>query len=413
MEMQKVLLASTIFFFAGLAQAQDAVESTPSSSAQAPNDAVGVHLAPGLRGTAAVGGQVIYNSNFYLTEDNPKSSFGFVLTPSVLLLRESKKLKYEVGAGLEATKYTGVDEGPDSYVDGSISGKLDWAALTRHNFHFDYITRFSHDPFGSIRTENGVPVDQGLDKWIQTAATARYRFGAPGALINLETDLGWMGREYQTNRDQTQLLDFDSWRIRETAFFNVSSKTALLAEVMYNNVSYDVEAANFPSRDYQTTHYRVGMHWIATGTTSGDLRIGKLRRNFDNPAKDSLNALDWNATITWAPLIYSTFTFQTGVQSQQSYLANVQLLQNRFGLIDWTHQFSYYLRSRVIYSRVNSQFIGSNRVDNLDTFAVEANYFLKKRLMTIAGASYSRRDSNEVGRDYGDTSVYLGVRYNR
>jgi len=411
--MQKVLLASTIFFFAGMAQAQDAVDNTPRTSAQAPNDAVGVHLAPGLRGTAAVGVQTIYNSNFYLSEDDHKSSFGFVLTPSVLLLREAKKLKYEVGAGLEATKYTGVERGPDSYLDGSINGKLDWAALTRHHFHFDYTTRFSHDPFGSIRTENGVPVDQGLDKWIQTGAYARYRFGAPAALINLETELGWLGREYQTNRDQTRILDFETWKVRETAFFNVSSKTSLLAEVVHTDASYDAEDPGLPSRDYQTTYYRVGMHWIATGTTSGDIRLGKMRRNFDNPAKDSMDAFDWNATVAWAPLVYSTFTFQTGVQSQQSYLPGVQLLQNRFGLIDWTHQFSYYLRSRVVYSRVNSQFIGSNRVDNIDTFAVEGNFVVSKRLLTIAGASYSRRDSNEVDRDYSDTSVYLGVRYNR
>ncbi len=410
--MQKKLLACSLLFFTGLAQAQDVAE-TPSSSGQAPNDAVGVHLAPGLRGTAAVGFSTIYNSNYYLTENNAKSSFGLVLTPSVLLQRQASKLTYEVGAGMEATKYTNINEGPDGYVDGYINGKLNWAALTRHRFSFDYTTRYSHDPFGSFRTENGVNVAQGLDKWLQTGVNGSYRFGAPGALINLETAAGWLGRSYQTNRDQTELLDFHSWEARETAFFNVSSKTALLAEVLHSDTTYDTEAAGQPSRNYDTTHYRVGMHWIATGTTSGDLRVGRLRRDFDNPAKSSMNSLDWNATVTWAPLVYSTFTLQTGIQSQQSYLADVQLLQNRFAVLDWSHEFSYYFRTRVMYSHVNTAFIGSARVDRLDTFAVEGNYVLSRRWLGVAGASYSRRDSNEAGRDYGDSSVYMGIRYGR
>ena len=412
--MHKKLLACSVFFFAGLAQAQDAIDTAQSSAGQATGNVVGVHLAPGLRGTAAVGFQTIYNSNYYLTEDDAKSAMGFVLTPSVLLQRVGPRLKYEVGGGLEATKYTNVDVGPDSYVDGAVTGKLDWAALTRHRFSFDYTTRFSHDPFGSSRTESGIALDQGLDKWIQTNVHGRYRFGAPGALINLETQVGWLGREYKTNRDQTQILDFKSWEVSETAYFNVSSKTSFLAEIIHGDVTYDTETPGFPSRDYQTNHYRVGMHWIASGTTTGDIRIGKLTRNFDNPNKDSKSGVDWNATISWAPVVYSTFTFQTGVQSQQSYLANVQLLQNRFGLIDWTHKYSNYLSSRVVYSHVDTEFIGAvHRVDKLDTFAIEGNYLVSQRLIGTLGASYSRRDSDQAERDYGDTSVYLGVRYAR
>lgn len=410
--MQKMLLACSALFFAGLVQAQD-VADAPSSGGPATNDAIGVKLAPGLRGSASIGLSTIYNSNYLLSEDDAQSSLGFVLTPSILLRRQSKKLSYEVGASLEATKYNNVDVGPDRYLDTAINGKLDWAALTRHKFSLDYITRFGHDPFGSFRTENGLTFDEGLDKWTQTSVNGRYRFGASGALINLETGLGWMGREYSTNRDKTQLLDFTEWQIRETAFFNISSKTALLAEIQHSDTSYDSEAMGFPSRDYQTTHYRVGMHWNATGTTSGDFRIGKLARDFDNSERSSMNNLDWNATVSWAPLVYSTFNFQTGLKSQQSYLANVQLLQNRYGVLDWSHEYNYHLRSRVIYSHVNTRFEGSDRVDSLDTFAIEGNYFLNPRWMGVAGASYSRRDSNEEGRDYGDTSVYLGIRYTR
>src|SRR3569833_1456274 len=114
--MQKVLLACSLFFFWGVAQAQtqdssDVQSATPASNAQAPNDAVGMHLAPGLRAAVGVGLQTLYNSNFYLTPEDHKSSFAFVLTPNVLLLREAKKIKFEIGAGLEGAKFTNVDLG--------------------------------------------------------------------------------------------------------------------------------------------------------------------------------------------------------------------------------------------------------------------------------------------------------------
>lgn len=416
--MQKVLLASAMFFFLGVAQAETqdstvAVASTSSSSGQAPNDAVGIHLAPGLRASYGVGLQALYNSNFYLTPDNARSSFGFVLTPTGLLVREAKKIRYELDAGLETAKFTNVDIGPDHYLDGSLGGKLDWAALTRHHFSADFLARYSHDQFGAFRTESGFTANEDLDKWFETSVNGRYRFGAPGALINLETEGGWVGRRYDTNRDQTEFLDYRIWHARETAYFNVSSKTSVIAEVIYSDLGYFHEYAGQPSRGSTETRYRAGIHWIATGTTSGDLRIGRLHRDFDNPAKDDDNAFDWSATVSWAPQTYSVFTVQTGNQTQQSYLSGVQLIQNRYGMIDWTHAFSNYFRTRLAYSRVNSQFIGSPRVDNIDTYAFEANYVATKRLIGTAGAAYTRRNSNTDDRDYNNTSVYLGVRYSR
>ena len=414
--MQKVLLACSIFLVAGVVHAQQATDPQgviPRSSGQAPNDAIGVHLGPGLRATAGVGLQSIYNSNFYLTAADAKSSFGFLLTPDVLLIKDARKIRYQLGAGLEAAQFTNISEGPSHYLDGTIHGKLNWAALTRHNFAADFYTRYSHDAFGSFRTENGFDPNGALDKWLETNVNGTYRFGAPGALINLETGASWTGRRYETNRAQTAFLDYRLWTVRETAYFNVSSKTSIVAEALYSNLGYYTELNGYPSRDSTETRYRAGIHWQATSATSGDFRIGKLHRNFDNPAKEDLNPVDWSVQINWAPQVYSVFTLQTGLQTQQSYLAGVQLIQNRFGLIDWTHDFTNYFRTRVAYSHVNSEFIGSPRVDNIDTFALEANYLATRRLMGMAGAAYSRRDSNVADRDYSDTSVYLGVRYTR
>jgi hypothetical protein len=414
MEMHKFLLACSLFFVASLAHAQEASDPQgiiPRSSGQAPNDAVGVHLAPGFRATAGSGLQSVYNNNFYLTPSNAKSAFGFILTPDVLILRDTAKLKYQIGAGLEAAKYTNVEIGPSTYLDGNIHGHLDWAALTRHNFTADFSTQYGHDQFGAFRTEAGFDPSEGLDKWLETNVHGTYQFGTPGALINLQTKAGWTGRRYETNRPLTELLDYRIWTVGETAFFNVSSKTALLAEVVYSDIGYAITGT--PSRDSTETQYRAGIHWAATGTTSGDFRIGQLRRNFDDPSRSSQGLLDWTATVTWAPLVYSVITVQSGLQTEQSYLSNVDLIQNRYASINWTHAFSNYFVTKLAYSHLNSEFLGISRVDKIDTVSMEANYLATKRFIGTAGAAYSKRDSNEAGRDYNDTSIYIGVRYSR
>jgi polysaccharide biosynthesis protein VpsM len=382
----------------------------PRSSAEAPNDAVGFRLAPGLRATANVGLVGAYNSNFFLQESNPQSSFGFVLTPSVLFLKETKKLKYQFGVGLEAARYTNVDVGPNSYLDGSVKGRFDWDAETRHHFSGDYYSNYSHDPFGSFRTENGFNVSDALDKWLETGGRFRYRFGASGALINLESEGGLVGRRYQTNRSQTETLDFRSLSARETAYVNVSSKTALIAEYVHTNFGYYTGAL---SRDSQENHYRAGVHWLATNTTSGDIRVGRFHRTFDNSQISDQSGTDWTASLTWAPLVYSVFTLQSGMQTSQSYLAGVALIANRFELVDWTHDWTYSLRTRAVYSHVNSEFLGSGRLDKIDTFGFETNYLSSQRWMWLADASYSRRNSTNASRDYNNTSIYLGLRYSR
>jgi hypothetical protein len=104
---------------------------------------------------------------------------------------------------------------------------------------------------------------------------------------------------------------------------------------------------------------------------------------------------------------------QTGVQSTQSYLDNVSLIENRFETVDWTHDWSYSFRTRAVFTHLNSEFIGTTRVDNINTGGLEANYRASQRWMWLAGTSYSHRSSNGVNLDYKNTSVFLGLQYSR
>jgi hypothetical protein len=417
--MKKILLAS-LLLAAGSAYGQDQ-QSAPAdapqsasaaeSSGQATNNVVGVKLAPGVRGVADIGFETVYNSNFYLQDSNPQSAFGFLLSPSIGIVGDSGDYRYQMGAGLEAARFTNVEAGPNSYLDAIVKSKASWAPLTRHHFSADIQSKYGHDPFGSFRTENGLPLSEGLDRWIQNSGYLTYRYGADSAKLNLESAIGIDVRRYQTNRDATRYLDYRIMTARETAYYNVSSKTALLAEIIHSNQIFYSQTPGFPTHDAQENRIRVGMRWLATAHTYGDVRIGQYRHDSDSSQLRRIRAIDWAATLNWAPLVYSVITLQTGNQSQQTYLADVSYIENRFATLLWRHDWSSALETRASATYLDSEFIDSSRQDHIGLFSAEADYRASLRWMWIAGASYSKRTSNIAARGYNNTSVYLGVKY--
>jgi hypothetical protein len=421
MQKKKILLLGLLLMSASVYAADQpqagsntpARAQSPDSAGQAPNEAVGIKLGPGLRGLAGVTFRSTYISNFFLQEQNPQSAFGFLLAPNLLVVGEKKQLRYQLGAGLDAAKFTNVSSGPSKYLDANVSGNYSWKAGTRHHFSGDALSKYGHDPFGSFRTENNVPLDQGLDKWIENSGNLRYRYGADGATINLESELGADIRRYETNQQFSQYLDYRMISARETVFYNVSSKTSLLAEVLHSNQIFYTQAPGFPKRGGQENIIRGGMHWRATAKTTGDIRIGQYTHGLDDPSRPTVRAFDWAATVSWAPLVYSVITLQTGNQQQPSYLANVFYIQNRYVSLNWVHDWSSALRTRVAVDRVYSDFVGSSRQDRVNTGTFEADLRASQRWFWLAGTTYSRRSSNEVERGYNYTLAYLGLRYQR
>ncbi|MGH8453062.1 MAG: hypothetical protein ACRESW_00775, partial [Nevskiales bacterium] len=245
--------------------------------------ALGIKLGPGSRLLLSMDSAVTYYDNYYYTPSNKESAIGLVVKPAAEVAVGRGQLNYSISAVADAAALN-LEGDQDDYLDTALSGKFNWAPLTRHQFRGSIYRLDDHDPFGTRRTEGTASATARLDEWAQTGANLVYRFGAPQAKINLEGGIGTMDRSYSTNRSFTRFLDHDIDTLSGTVFYNVSSKTALVAEVIAADISYDDVAPGSISRAGDLTRYRVGAIWQATGNTSGDIRIGKVEREFDAAA---------------------------------------------------------------------------------------------------------------------------------
>ncbi|MGH8461593.1 MAG: outer membrane beta-barrel protein [Stenotrophobium sp.] len=388
----------------------DIPTATPAGSDQKSGDLPGVKLGPGVSAVATIGAEAIHTSNMYLQDQNAESAFGYLVSPGLLIVGQGSQINYEVGAGLEAAKYN-VSQGPGSYLDANFKLKSTWEPMTQHHFRGDFTSQFGHDPFGVGRTEGTTPVGATLDKWIDNTGHALYRYGAYDANINLETELGFQVHRYRTNEAITQYLNYRVLSVRESAYYNVSSRTALVAEILHDQASFFEQRPGTFTLDGNETRIRAGIRWLATAHTTGDLRVGEARHNQDASQLQSTHSVDWVATLTWAPLSYSVVSLQSGSQTAQSYLAAVSYIQNRFESLSWTHNWSSDFLTRANLTHLDSKFVGSSRTDHINTIGAEADYRATQHWLGLLGASYSRRSTDEAGLGYRDATVYLGVRY--
>lgn len=242
------------------------------------------------------------------------------------------------------------------------------------------------------------------------AANLVYHFGADEAKINLEGELLHSNREYTTNRASTQFLDHDTTGLRGTAFYRISSKTQLLAEVITADIDYDHVAPGFPSRAGELTRYRVGAKWAPTGNTVGDLRVGRVVREFDSPINEEYKEFDWRIGITWTPRVRDKVTITTGREPEESYLTAASLIDNKYFTVAWQHDWTSKLLTTARYRFNDLQFVGTDRQDDLNTFSVGFEYRAAPRWATFAELRQDSRDSTAILRDYEATSFLTGIR---
>ncbi len=381
----------------------------------------GIKLAPGVRAVAQLDSEIAYTTNFFYRPDSDDevSATGVVFRPSVSIDGDKGSFTYDFRLGGELSKWD-VPGDDDDYEDTVATAGFKWDAGTRHRFRGRFTREDDHDPFGTVRTEAGGSLaDRDIDKWHVNTTSLTYRFGAQSAKLNFEAGFANRDGEYDTNRDFTRLLDWSSDEIRAAAFYNISSKTTLVAEVVDSERTYDENIAGF-RRDGEERSYRVGAQWKATGKTVGDVRVGRVEHDFEDPSGGDFDETDWQAGLTWAPRTQSRFTLSTGRESQVSYRPDTRFLDNEFLALAWGQDWSSLFRTTLTGSRVKSLFVDSDqfpgtlltseREDELDVLSLTGEYRLSPTVYVRGGLVRSQRSSNVDLSEYEVDYAFTGLR---
>lgn len=172
------------------------------------------------------------------------------------------------------------------------------------------------------------------------------------------------------------------------AFVRVSSGTADYKQRLDDN------GVNRNSDGYQVD---IGSDFRFSGVLFGQFFIGKLSRNFDDAALDSIKAISTGGQLTWIPTGLTTVNLSVSRETQTTIVDNNSgILSTRADLVV-DHELLRNLLLRASAGTQNDQFEGDGREDDYLNLGFAATYMMNRNLYLSLDYEYENRDSNSAG----------------
>lgn len=362
------------------------------------------------RAAADVGISGVYTDNFYYGTDDEErtAALGAVIAPRAEYKAAKGKLDL---LGSVAGEFGSFDTpgSADDYEDATVNGALSWLATRRGRLDLRAGFERRHDPFGINRTESAAARDEDLDIWHALQAGMLFHYGSPEATLNAEVGLSTLEKSYQTNQADTQFLDYRETSAQYALFYNIGAKSSVLFDFVRNNVSFQHSFTPADSRAGNEYRVRTGLRWLASAKTSGDVRVGVYRRDFEVSTANE-EGLDWEISATWAPRARTLLEFRTERASQESYRIDTQVNLTRTARFGWKQYWGARTSSKLEVGRGQTEFVGLDRKDTLYNLGLAVDYALSKSLVAVMSVDSFSRTSNDPASEFDRYIAYAGVR---
>lgn len=350
----------------------------------------------------------ITTDNLFNTRNREKSTGIVVINPGLRLVAGTPILKYVMDLDISVGFYNRSSD--DDYVDSSLSGGITYQPTSRAKFDINAGIEYGHDDRGTGRTEGGTGSAK-PDEYNQKTLAGEFSYGVAGAKGNLVLSADYLNKEYTNNRSATRGLDHDEMGLGAVFKWRIMPKTRLLFEIRHREFDYDFTPAGIDSLDSDEQRYFIGAEWQATFKTKGSVRIGRLNKDFDSPARKDVSSGAWEAAVEWKPRSYSTVNLSTGRTTAESTGSGDTTLTDYYRA-SWTHAWVQRLSTTLSYSYSEDDYPGdaTGRKDETNSYKAEAMYKMRHWLDLSAGFEHIEKDSNVSSMDYDRNDLFLNAR---
>jgi hypothetical protein len=270
--------------------------------------------------------------------------------------------------------------------------------------------------FTEPRTSQGVPLNAGeavqynltagtagavqeLDRlrFTETVNVQRFNYGEVDNLTPPPAQLNF------NDRDRTNTV------VSGKAEYAVSPAVAVYVAGAWNNRDYRLTSV--PSRDSSGFVVGAGASFDLTHLMRGDIELGYLKQNYDDPAVGDPSGVAVRGSIEWFPTELTTVTFNANRSAQDSGVAGAAgYLGTTLGA-----QVDHELLRNVILtgyaSYTGEDFQGLDRRDHVWGAGLSATYLMNRNVGLSLGYSYLNRASQgaEAGPDFSVSDVLASV----
>ncbi|MDQ6969215.1 MAG: outer membrane beta-barrel protein [Mariprofundus sp.] len=349
-----------------------------------------IHIYPVLDTKA------LYDNNITRSESNSISSAQTFLSPSITMLAGNVEHYLSLQYKLEYDKFW--SSSIDTYTNHFIDVLLHRELSNRGRLDIGINYSRSQDQRGSTFT--GIPTQLlGFiepNRWHQAAVTAKFEYGSNGARMKLAAHGDYSIKRFENNRALTASQDSNSSTFGGTLFFRTRSRFYALLDTTYGIQDYRQSASPLSSHELGLAG---GLAWKASARTSGTIKVGWLQRRLDLSGQTNSN-LAWDASISWKPLSYSTWTISTSFANTETLGATGSFVQSQQNQVSWSHAWDQVFSHAIGISIGRNKYIGTARTDHLSDAHLSLIYAMQPWLDISTDYAYSRRASNKALSSY-------------
>ena len=348
-----------------------------------------------LRLSAGVG----FDDNVFRTESNTSDDFFWEIRPAVYFHGGFGKHGFSLGYEGVFVRY--FEFGNQDFDNHRVFAEAGLDLTRKLNLNLNGEVRLGHDPRGGVGT--CLICSPTPDTWRAYRVGADLVIGRAISRAQIIPGIEYSGIRYTNNGQSNRDFDRQDYRLR--GVWRFTPRLSGIAEGGYAIVDH-LDPNN--GLDRTETDLLGGIGWQATAKTSGEILIGTLVQDFDDPARGSSRDFNWDARVHWAPKPYSKVTLFTSRRSQEDAAGGVgNFLADTVGS-GWRHGFTERLVMTADVDYTLAKY-STGRRDKYLAFQIGLTHKLTRWLDIDAQYRYLNRRSNIPGINYDDNMLLLSL----
>ncbi|MFY0731805.1 outer membrane beta-barrel protein [Pseudomonas sp. NFX15] len=320
-----------------------------------------------------------YDDNIREVEHDVQSSMVTKLAPSFVLKAEDRN---------SATRLTWQ---PTRYIYHSQSD----ASSTSQRVRGDSIMEFTDRHRLALEAEyykfervTSTAVEGINDKLNNKRVGGVYTYGAKTADNQIDVGANYAQLRYDNSDGINDDKERNTTGFNTTWYHRIGSNTRSLLE--YDHTRFDYLLSNSP-RSSKSDAVLAGAQWDFTARTSGKVRVGYERKNFDESTSSDLSNPTWQIDLAWKPRTYSTFSFLAR-QALAEGDDGSDAVKATFTQVGWRHGWTDRISTLAQAGYGHYVYEGQSRTDNLQDYNLSVIYQMRRWLGVELG--YRFRDNN-------------------
>ncbi|MGF6488435.1 outer membrane beta-barrel protein [Pseudomonas frederiksbergensis] len=244
-------------------------------------------------------------------------------------------------------------------------------------------------------------VDGINDKIRSNRVNGLYTYGARSAANQIDLGASYAQLRYDNSGGINDDKERNTSGLTTTWYHRIGSNTRGLLE--YDHTVFDYESN---SRLNSTSDaVLAGAEWDFTARTTGKVRVGYERKNFDDSDVDDLSNPTWQVDLRWKPRTYSTFSF-VARQAMAEGDDGADAVKTTTALVGWRHGWTERITTVAEVGLGRYEYEGQDRTDDLRDYNLAVEYAMRRWLDIELGYRYRNDDSDADNQSF-ERNIFL------